>query len=227
MKSIIQPRGEVIFPQFKPERIYMREFTKQQGLPFDLARWQPTVDAMLQGIDTSGPIFIMVDAAPVIVGVAHRRPGLHIDGYWSPALKAHSDQGSHTSAPAQGGHDSDQHVAGPKSAHGNNPGPRHGNQPPAPVPGGHISWADAPFDAPEAILLASSVTAARGFIGEFAGCKDKGDCAGISTHGMEEILLRAGRVYAGNVTMLHESLPVTSDCLRTVVRLNVPGWSPA
>jgi hypothetical protein len=43
---------------------------------------------------------------------------------------------------------------------------------------------------------------------------------------MDEIILDSGRVYAGNVTMLHESIPVPFDCLRTLVRLNVPGWTP-
>lgn len=47
MKSIVQPRGNVQFPEFTRERVYMREFKKKEGLPFDLRRWQPTVDAML------------------------------------------------------------------------------------------------------------------------------------------------------------------------------------
>lgn len=188
----------------------MREFHKADGLPFDLARWQPTVDAMLDGIDTSGPIFIMIDQGMVRAGQPHRRHGLHIDGYWSPELQAHRGGGGHVSA----------HINAPPSRQG------HRSTPPS-SPGNHITWADAPFDEPEAILLASSISAARGFIGEFDGCKDKGDCGHVSTAGMIEVPMHASLVYAGNVTMLHESLPVDASCLRTLVRLNVPGWSPA
>lgn len=34
------------------------------------------------------------------------------------------------------------------------------------------------------------------------------------------------KAYAGNVSMLHESMPLPTDTLRTLVRINVPGWSP-
>lgn len=93
--SNVQQRGFVPFPEFTGERVYMREFTKAAGLPPDLARWQDTVDAMLDGVDTSGPIFLMVDQAPVKVATTHRRPGLHVDGYWNPALYAHGHGGGH------------------------------------------------------------------------------------------------------------------------------------
>lgn len=91
--STIQQRGRVAFPEFTGERVYMREFTKAAGLPADLRRWQETVDAMLDGVDASGPIFLMIDQAPVRVATTHRRPGLHVDGYWRPALQAHGGGG--------------------------------------------------------------------------------------------------------------------------------------
>ena len=53
--------NEVSFPAWNGERVYMRPFTKRDGLPFDLARWQPTVDQMLQGIDTDSEIYLMID----------------------------------------------------------------------------------------------------------------------------------------------------------------------
>lgn len=91
--SAVQERGRVGFPAFTGERIYMREFTKAKGLPGDLARWQPTVDAMLDGVETEGSIFIMVDQAPVRQQRTQRRPGLHVDGHWDPALYAHGHGG--------------------------------------------------------------------------------------------------------------------------------------
>lgn len=102
-QSIVRSGLSVTFPAFMAERVYMEEFTKQDGLPEHLSRWQNTVDTMLTGVDTDGPIYLMVDQAVPLI---------------------------------------------------------------------------------------------RDY------------------------------VYAGNVSMLHESLPVAETCERTVVRLNVPGWTP-
>ncbi len=81
-QSILQQRGQVPFPEFRGDRAYMVPFTKRDGLPDRLHRWQPTVDAMLEGIDAPGVIYIMVDEKVVVPGQSHRRPGVHIDGYW-------------------------------------------------------------------------------------------------------------------------------------------------
>lgn len=193
--SHIQQRGKVSFPEYKGERIYMREFTQRDGLPKDLSRWQPTVDQMLDGIRVDGPIFMMVDQSHISAGSTQRRPGVHIDGYWMPAKMAHGG----------GGH------------------------------GGHRIryWSNDPwvhgvcFDEPEAIILASDVAACRGYAGQYSGIVgDGGDCSGIDLQGLDAINLSAGTAYAGNVSMLHETLPVAHACNRTLVRLNVPGWSP-
>ena len=200
MKSIVQPRGRVPFPAHLGERVYMREFRRSNGLPFDLRCWQPTVDAMLDGIEADGPIYLMVDQGRITAGKPHRRPGLHIDGYWIPELQAHGGRPPghiHTAAKWE-----------------INPGWNTG--------GSDTEW------PPEAILLASDVSACRAMVGEWSGAaREGGDCRHIDTSGMNEIVMDAGIAYAGNVTMLHESLPVPADCLRTVVRLNVPGWHPA
>ncbi len=228
MKSIVEERGVVAFPEFSADRIYMREFRKADGLPFDLARWQPTVDAMLDGVDVDGPIYLMVDQGIVRAGMTHRRPGLHIDGYWVPAKQAHhGNSGGHNSTPRRrdtGGHRGyESHSYTPPrdtGGHSGGGGGRHAS-------GGHSGWINAKYEEHEGILLASSVTAARAFAGDFSGAPGEGgDCAHVSTEGLIEVPMRAGRIYAGNVTMLHESLPVDCACLRTVVRLNVPGWTP-
>lgn len=186
MLSIVQERGNVHFPRFAEERIYMRKFFKRNGLPRDLSRWQATVSEMLDGIETDKPIYLMVDQARVRAGTLHRRPGLHIDGYWSETLQTH------------------------------------------PAPGPHPGHATKIKDnSEEALILASDIVGCRGFVGK-NDCVPGigGDCSHISTCELKPILMQARKVYAGNVSMLHESIPVAENCLRTVVRLNVPGWSP-
>lgn len=190
MQSIIQERGSVAFPKFTGERVYMCEFRKADGLPFDLARWQPTVDAMLDGIDTDQPLYLMIDQGQIISGNSHRRPGVHIDGYWIPAIQAHG-------------------------------GGRHVGQ------WDNGRWKNAGFVEKEGILLASSISAAKAYSGEFIGQPGEGgDCSHVDLKGLNAVQMQAGRVYAGNVTMLHESLPLESDAMRTLVRINVPGWHP-
>lgn len=221
-KSIIEPRGAVRFPEFQGERVYMLPFFQDQGLPVPVSRWQATVDAMLDGITTDQPIYLMVDETVVAAGKPQRRPGLHIDGYWH----------------AGGGHGHG-HRPGDLSCHRGQP-PGHGSTPqPPPVPdkhistpvrhgsGSHVGWAQARFEVPEAILLASTVTAARGYVGAYEGpIGEGGDCSHIDLSGLAQIELTAGRAYAGNVTALHESLPLIAGGQRSLVRLNIPGWSP-
>lgn len=189
MQSIIKERSSVTFPRFTGERVYMRPFIQSEGLPFDLARWQPTVDSMLDGISTDGPIYLMIDQGVVRAGITHRRPGVHIDGYWNPATGSHDGQPAHF----HGGHMSQRHITELSKT-------RH-----------------------EAILLASDIGACRGFIGEYEGIiGEGGDCSSFDLSSLEIIHFKSDRCYAGNVTALHESLPVPHDCLRTLVRLNVP-----
>lgn len=219
-QSIVQTRGAVAFPSFIAERVYMREFRKETGLPADLQRWQPTIDAMLEGVDTDGPIYLMIDQGLVKAGNAQRRPGMHIDGYWHPAISAH----------------------GGASRHGSTPPPRRREWEPEPVREGHggqparhsssrysnqEGWEECDFSYPEALILASDVSACRALSGTFSGKPaEGGDCSHLALDGMSEIILAPNTVYAGNVTMLHESLPVDRDVHRTLVRLNVPGWTP-
>ena len=89
MQSNVELRGAVKFPQFLGERVYMREFTKSDGLPNDLMRLQSTIDGMLEGIEVDGPIFVMIDQSEVKAGQFHRRPGMHVDGIWNPKMFAH------------------------------------------------------------------------------------------------------------------------------------------
>ena len=206
-QSLITPRGAVPFPVFLSERIYMREFYKHTGLPDDLARWQPTIDAMLEGVDTSGPIYLMIDQGVVRSGQTHRRPGIHIDGYWAAEISAHRGAPpGHRPSPSP---IPPSHRATPQRHQGNAEG-----------------WSNSTFDFPEDIILASNIAACEAYVGEFnAPIGEMGDCRHISLDTLDRVALEAGRAYAGNVTCLHASLPVAIDTERTLVRLNIPGWT--
>jgi hypothetical protein len=79
----------------------------------------------------------------------------------------------------------------------------------------------------EGLILASDVMACRAVSGEYdTVIGEGGDCSHLDVKGMREHILMANKCYAGNVTMLHESLPTKEEKLRTLVRLNVPGWEP-
>ena len=224
-QSIVQERGSIQFPEFTGERVYMLPFRQSEGLPPELARWQPSVDSMLSGISTDRDIFLMIDQSQVRAGSPQRRPGLHVDGYWHLAYSCHDTSGHAGNEPKD-----PEPIPGEWRIPGDSgrwkmTGGKHG--------GGHRGsidgdgWTRCDFTAPEAIMLASSITAARAFSGEFSGSiGEGGDCSTIKPDGMRKVVLRCGMVYAGNVAMLHESLPVTEDCYRTLIRLNVPGWTP-
>lgn len=82
MLSLATKLGPVPFPEHTGERVYMRRFLPSEGLPADLKRWQSTVSAMLEGVEATGPCFLMVDQGEVEKGHLHRRAGLHVDLNW-------------------------------------------------------------------------------------------------------------------------------------------------
>jgi hypothetical protein len=233
MHSIVQERGHVSFPAFLGERVYMRAFRQEHGLPSHLKRWQPTIDEMLEGIDANGrDLYLMIDQSIVVPNTSQRRPGVHIDGYWIPAVSAHGT----------GGHISNNH-GGRHSE-----GPGHMNQPfrqdpsintpkkPGKGPlllrngkhdtGRHLTNGGLDGWAPEGLLLASDVVGCTAYEGQFDGTIGKGgDCSELKVP-LRRHDLRQGRVHALNVTGLHESIPIVVGGPRTLVRINVPGWSP-
>ena len=208
-KSIVQARGPVSFPEHIGEREHMIPFTQRDGLPKRLARWQPTVDAMLAGIAVNDEMYIMIDQQFVEAGNTHRRDGLHIEGYWAPQYAGHIPP----PVPRPG------HTWITSGIHkGRPPGHRSGDNIPD-----DAEWGTPEFEKHEGIFLASNVIGCRAYAGKWSGHIGKmGDCRHIQPVNMREVILQPNRVYAGNVTMLHESIPHVEDCYRTVVRLNVP-----
>lgn len=206
IESSLTVGGNVTFPDYTGERVYMAPFFKTESLPASLSRWQSVVDRMVEGLDFTGPAYLMVDQGYVKYGKTQRRSGLHVDGNWVAGSGSHKH-------PAE-----------------EDPSGRH-IHPPKEIPPGVHRHPETPkhrhahgYYQPEALLLASNVAACRAMLGRFEGIpKEDGDCSHFDVSHGEEVLLEAGRVYRGNVTMLHESLPVQESCFRTLVRINIPG----
>jgi hypothetical protein len=68
----------------------------------------------------------------------------------------------------------------------------------------------------------------RGFEGEWHGrFGNGGDCSDVSAETRVGVDFEPGRAWFGETgAMLHESVPLQQDALRTVVRLNVTNWQP-
>lgn len=208
MKSELRQMGLVSFPENIGERIYMVPFVKT--LPAHLSRWQLTVDQMLDGLTVMGPCYLMVDQSIVEAGATHRRKGLHVDGNWLPGLSCHGNPDPY----------------GPQPGHGHAPPPRPhhmhmGGRWDNPAPG----WKQWNYQ-PEAILLATDVLGCAAYIGELSGPIGSGGEYGGDIKQLDRIELEPGRAWGGNVTMLHESLPLVTRDARTVVRINAPGCAP-
>lgn len=228
--SVVERRGKVTFPEFTGERIYMRKF--YDTLPADLARWQTTVDAMMAGINTDRPKYLMIDQKSVKAGRMHRRPAVHVDGWWIEGDQMHHGAPvPHHSVPTRTLPSHRHEPIAP--SHHRVPVPHH-SVPVQPTPGRHSSLVGnrhhthaMEMDYPEAILLAADVQACRAFVGDWDGeVLPDGDCSLVDVSGLDVVQMEAGSCWAGNALMLHESTPVPVDCDRTLVRINVPGWEP-
>ena len=195
--------SKVVFPEFKGEQHYMVPFTKQQGLPKHLVHWQDSVDVMLEKIDTKGPIYFMADQKYVRANSMHRRGGLHVDGFWNPGVSAHGPgrHGSgHLPAPrGPGRHEPARHLSiSMHSSHGN-------------------------VGKEELIVLASNATGCRAALGQYEEAPwNGGSYEHLNIKDFDEVYLTPGLTFYGDTgSLLHESVPLHKDSLRTVIRLNV------
>lgn len=252
MQSIVQQLGTVNFPSFNGDRIHMLTIDRDKPLPEVAKRWQQTIDDMMHGIDHDGPVYLMVDQKEVKANQLHRRGGLHIDGFWvpgtlitgagydsSPKYSTMSATGKHINEKVTPGFKTDrqwredQDLDKVQRERKRKIDERLKNIPKKDASGGD-EWRTAPaWNDPindeklwpnETIILASNVPACRALVGEWGGIIGAGgDVTHLDLSHMREIQLQAGIAYAGNVTFVHESLPVLHDCQRTVVRINVPG----
>lgn len=213
--SSVENVGLVTFPKFKPERIYMQKFFKNSGLPKKYSHWQDTIDQMIATVDTDQPMYLMVDSGMVKANNTHRRSGLHIDGYWIDT----EDMQCWGNTPPRWNPKHDNEIL---SCHAPTP-PHHWSKPT--YDGKKPNWNEAELKHPEALILASSYTSSRGFVGQWDGfIGDGGACDTVDTSNMKEVILKKNNVYISNVGFLHESLPVQEDVERTLIRISVKNW---
>jgi hypothetical protein len=193
--------GNVKFPEFKGEQHYMVPFTKQDGLPKNMLHWQDSVDAMLSTIDTTGTIYFMADQKYVKANNMHRRGGLHVDGFWNPGFSAHG-----------GRHQGGQHLPNLPPRHGPR---RHGSV------SMHSTYGKVGKE--ELIVLASNVTGCRAALGDYEEVPwNGGSYEHLNIEDFDEVYLTPNKTFYGDTgSLLHESVPLLKDSLRTVIRLNV------
>lgn len=74
----------------------------------------------------------------------------------------------------------------------------------------------------QTIVLSSTHTGSRGFIGLFCGRpKGGGDCSHFRMVNRMPCPFMGNKIYAINEVCLHESIPVYSDCDRQLIRINI------
>ena len=185
--------GKTHFPKFMGERHYMVKFFKEKGLPEHLTRFQNTIDGMLENIDT------IVDGVsqPIFITV---------DEKVIKSGDSHRRGGVHIDGYWDETLKSHRGSGGHKMFAG----------------WGTSNWKTNDFSLPESIVLASSVSASKGWVGEYANdVGEKGDCTHLDLTSLKSFMLQPNKVYRGNVTFLHESLPVDYDTERALIRLNI------
>ena len=182
MKSQIKKIGKVSFPKFTGERAYQIAIQKGEPLPEQFARWQPTVDALLTGVEVDGDVYMTIDQGRVEEGCTQRREGPHIDGNWE--------------------------ITGHRVMAWDHSG------------GGH--WHTKNLET-GGIILASCCNGAKAYLGEFDEVVGEGgDCSHIDLSESNQEVLEANTGYLGNVTMIHEAMPVNKAVDRSFIRLTLP-----
>lgn len=73
------------------------------------------------------------------------------------------------------------------------------------------------------MIIASNYEACDGWSGVFESIPlDGGDCSHIDVSSLNKFRLKANKVYLGNSTFLHESLPILEDVKRQLIRITLP-----
>ena len=147
---------------------------------------------MLDGIKHAGGIaFLTLHGRTLAAGNTLRRPGPHTDGNYEP-------------------HKSSWKTGGGGWKVGEN-GPAVGTE-----------LHERQYNTTRGgIILASNVSACRGWVGEFdASPKVGGDCSHIQLG--EGFKLEKDQIYYGNNHFIHESIPVEFDCHRIFARITMP-----
>lgn len=195
--SQIAAVSKIALPAFIGAQVYMRKHVIGEPVVLeDAPGFAPVVERMLSGVElpVGSEVFITVDQKQLQAGKTHRRGGAHVDGNYI------FDWGG-----GSGG-------------------------------GGWLTGVNGRVLSPEnhrlqycnpdgGMLIVSDHQACRAWTGEFQGEPNQGgDCSHLTQDLTDNpsFLLEPNRVYLANSTCVHESLPLTEDVARTLVRITLP-----
>jgi hypothetical protein len=80
------------------------------------------------------------------------------------------------------------------------------------------------------MIIASNYSACRGWLGDFNGeIRQGGDISHLTTGlvNNSSFILKPNQIYYGNSQFVHESLPVTQNVNRQLVRITLPNSLPS
>jgi hypothetical protein len=255
--------GEIKFPDFRGDKIYMLEFDLENPiLPDKYKRWESVVSKMIENSPIkSGKAYLTVDEDKVSPGKTHRRGGVHVDGNFIYGFKDGKVIEIETTNEdvSWGSDDSDKSVSwGSDDSDKSVSWGKEDSKKDRVVSWGKTqtktgtSWSNMSDPTPSSwatgflvgglneeqhfkqycssgnggMIISSSYEACDGWIGEFDNIPlDGGDCSHIDLSGLDKFRLKANKVYLGNSTFLHESLPIDEEVNRQMIRITLPNQS--
>jgi hypothetical protein len=246
LESKSKELGEISFPEFKGDKIYMLEFDLENPvLPEKYKRWESVVVDMIKNSPVkTGKAYLTVDEDDVTAGRSHRRGGVHVDGNYIYGFKDGNVVQIETSneSTSWGGtttwssgkdkknKESWSYSSSWSSSGSDDNSVSWGSSTPS-------SWATGflvgGLDEEQhfrqycsnkgGMIISSNYEACYGWNGTFKGIPlDGGDSSHIDLSNLEKFKLEKNKVYIGNSTFLHESIPVNEDVKRQLIRITLP-----
>lgn len=203
IKSLCIPTVDIELPlleNLKDCNIQMQRFNTinltihEDILSKTIVPFYPIVKEMLTGIDLLGnTAYLTIHGKNLKKGEMLRRGGKHIDGNFDPDIFNWTCHGV----------DFEEWLK--KEA-----------------PSVNSKYHDILYNSDRGgILLLSNYSSCLGWVGEFEGIAGLGgDCSHIETN--EPFMLERNKVYYGNSTFIHESIPVEEDVYRIMFRITLP-----
>ncbi|AFQ96579.1 hypothetical protein STRATTON_129 [Erwinia phage vB_EamM_Stratton] len=199
MKSIAIPMGTVQFPEFSGIRIYLAEALAGVAHKLVEGPYSAIVRKMLDDaqIPADQKVFLTIDEKELAAGQPHRRGGAHIDGVY------------------------DMFADETRMGWGGGGGWLNG------VPGRMLDDAGHKRSYQNengGMLIVSSFPACQVWTGELDGVAGQGgSCEHLRDKfdTLETSVMDANRVYKASSMCIHESLPVTQDVKRQLLRITL------
>ena len=198
LHSLSAPVGEIKLPVFMGDRLYMHPVDISNPLlPAGYERWDSIIKEIIaHAPKQSGTAYITIDEKEVIAGETHRRGGKHIDGNYIHGWGGGGDGAGWLTGENGRMLPRDKHLEQYCSKTGG-------------------------------MLIVSSYPACIGWNGSYNDEPAQGgNCNHIDVSKMDSTMLQANKIYWGNSTFIHESLPLKENVKRTIVRITLPADSP-